>query len=93
MCFCVYDLMDGTVNQFLGPYIGTISLTQISSGIFSLGDELFFILDNYKISQMERSSIDEMSHSYPIIYESVKSISLNDNPVILSAKFKNYENK
>ena len=45
MCFCVYDLMDGTVNQFLGPYIGTISLTQISSGIFSLGDELFFILD------------------------------------------------
>ena len=93
MCFCVYDLMDGTVNQFLGPYIGTISLTQISSGIFSLGDELFFILDNYKISQMERSSIDEMSHSYPIIYEPIKSISLNDNPVILSAKFKNYENK
>ena len=42
---------------------------------------------------MERSSIDEMSHSYPIIYESIKSISLNDNPVILSAKFKNYENK
>lgn len=88
MCFCVYDLINGTVNQFLGPYIGTISLTQISSGIFSLGNELFFILDNYKISQMEKSSIDEIKHGCPSLYEAIKTISLDDNPVILSAKFK-----
>lgn len=91
MCFCVYDLINGTVNQFLGPYIGTISLTQISSGIFSSSNELFFILDNYKISLMDKSSIDEIKHSYPSLYESIKNISLDDNPVILSAKFKNYE--
>lgn len=91
MCFCVYDLINGTVNQFLGPYIGTISLTQISSGIFSSSNELFFILDNYKISLMDKSSMDEIKHSYPSLYESIKNISLDDNPVILSAKFKNYE--
>lgn len=93
MCFCAYNLINGTVNQFLGPYIGNISLTQISSGIFSLGNELFFILDNYKISQIKKSSIDEMKNSYLNLYEAIKDISLDDNPVILSAKFKNHEKK
>jgi len=88
VCFCKYDVKSHTASQFYGPTIGDIMLSELSVGSFYTDNTLCFVLDNYKISQLDKGRLEKVSESYPQIYEVLSNTKMDDNPVLLLAKFK-----
>lgn len=88
VCFCEYDVKSHTASQFYGPTMGDIMLSELSVGSFYTDNTLCFVLDNYKVSQMDKDRLGKLSVSYPQIYEVLSKTKMDDNPVLLLAKFK-----
>jgi len=63
-------------------------LSELSVGSFYMDNTLCFVLDNYKVSQLDEGRLEKLRGSYPQIYDVLSKTKLDDNPVLLLAKFK-----
>lgn len=88
VCFCEYDVKLHTASQFYGPTMEGVMMSELSVGSFYTDNTLCFVLDNYKISQLSKDRLEKLRGSYPQIYEVLSKVKLDDNPVLLLAKFK-----
>ena len=88
VCFCEYDVKSHTASQFYGPTMGNIMLSELSVGSFYTDNTLCFVLDNYKVSQLDEGRLEKLRGSYPQIYDVLSKTKLDDNPVLLLVKFK-----
>lgn len=88
MCYCSYDLATETATQFSGPMLGCINLSEISTGQFYANGVFCFVLDNYKIIQLDKEKLESVSTVYPSIYATFVKTKIDDNPILLLAKLK-----
>lgn len=84
--YCWYNLIDHTTSQICGPLLNDVYISDLSAGQFNSGDELCFVLDNYKISLLDKEKLNSLAAVYPSVYSALKGNRIDNNPILLIVK-------
>lgn len=90
--YVLYDIKNEMiVDVFYGPYLNDISIWEICSDVGGIeGSNIYFILDQYKISQIDDAVLkNNLESTYPDIYKFIKDLEIEDNPALLSINIEN----